>query len=126
MPLACSTMSRSGSTMTTPTPTGENRVELTPESGQLAGLPDISTLVRWSNEFFRAAPANPAPGAQNPAVAPVASVGAIAPVPAVPITPPFGMETLLAAAAAAALPRMSAEDLARPPLPEVPGHRPPP
>jgi len=111
--------------MTTPTPTGENRAELTPESGQLAGLPDIATLTRWSNEFFKQVPASAAPAAQLPSVAPVASAGSFSPVPTVPSTTSFGMETLLAAAAAAALPRLSAEDLARPPLPEVPGHRSP-
>jgi cysteine desulfurase / selenocysteine lyase len=111
--------------MTTPTSTGDTRADLTPGSGQLAGLPDIATLTRWSNEFFKAAPASTASAAQIPSAAPLASPGSPSPVPTVPITPPFGTERLLAAAAAAALPRMSAEDLARPPLPEVPSHRPP-
>jgi cysteine desulfurase / selenocysteine lyase len=124
MLLAYSTMSKSASTMTTPTPTGENRADLTAESGQLAGLPDIATLARWSNEFFKAAPGNTPPAAQIPSVAPVASVGSVAPIPMVPFTTPFGTEALFAAAAAA-LPRLSAEDLAHPPLPDVPSHRPP-
>jgi cysteine desulfurase / selenocysteine lyase len=112
--------------MTTPTPTGENRADLTAESGQVAGLPDIATLARWSNEFFRAVPANTAPASQIPSFAPVASVGSGVPIPTVPFTAPFGTEALFAAAAAAAaLPRLSAEDLTPPAVPDVPSPRSP-
>jgi cysteine desulfurase/selenocysteine lyase len=106
--------------MNTPTPTGDARADLTPEAGQPAGLPDIATLARWSNEFFKGVTS--APAASVPVVSvPVASL----PAAQIPTTPPFGIEALVAAASAAALPRLSAGDLAHPPLPDVPGHRAP-
>ncbi len=107
--------------MTTPTPTGEIPADLTPDSGQLSGLPDIATMTRWSNEFFNAVPA-PLPLAQ-PASPPATFLAA--PSPSTAPTAPFGMEWLLTAAASALRPHLSAADLVHPPLPEVPGHRAP-
>jgi cysteine desulfurase / selenocysteine lyase len=110
--------------MTIPTPTGENGGALTGESDQLSGLPDIATLTRWSNEFFKATPSRAPAPASSAAIAPVAALPAAPPVATAPAVP-FGMETLFAAAASVMRPRLSAADLTHPPLPDVPDHRPP-
>ena len=110
--------------MTTPTPTGEHVVPVTPESEQLSQLPDIATLTRWSNEFFKAMPSIPSPPASSPTMVPPAALPAIAPVSTVP-GQPFGIASLFAAATSLMPARLSAADLTHPPLPDVPDHRPP-
>jgi cysteine desulfurase / selenocysteine lyase len=96
-------MSKSASTMTTDTSTGNAAEPPIDAETTAAGLPDADTLTRWAREFFGALPV----AADAPAPAAVAAAVSTA-AKAVPQLP------------SATLERLTALDLVHPLLPEVP------
>jgi cysteine desulfurase / selenocysteine lyase len=108
--------------MTTQIPTGE-APGVTLAAPSAMALPDTATLTRWANELFFAAPGAAAgiPSAAAPSglIPPAPVTPPAAPSPAAPVSvgyPP------LAALMDAVLPRLSAQDLVHPALPQVPSH----